>query len=99
MVRIRMTRMGKRSHPFYRVGVFDQRTARDGKSIEVLGFYDPFAKEAAAGFKLDASRLEHWLSVGAQPSEKMVALLRKAGVPWRREPAPKKNGTADGKKS
>jgi small subunit ribosomal protein S16 len=98
MVRIRMTRMGKRSHPFYRVGVFDQKTARDGAAIEILGFYDPFAKEAKAGFKIEADRLRHWLSVGAQPSDKMVALLRNAGVSWRKEPAPKKTGKATGKK-
>jgi len=98
MVRIRLTRKGKRSHPFYRVCVFDRHTARDGEAIEILGFYDPFAKEAAAGFKINADRLQHWLYVGAQPTQKMVALLKKAGAPYRRSASPAKSAKpADGK--
>ena len=94
-----MTRMGKKSHPFYRVGVFDQRTARDGKAVEVLGYYDPFAKETATGFKIKVERLQHWLSVGAQPTEKMVAMLKRAGAPYRRASAPSKGAEAAGAKA
>ncbi|MHC5079452.1 MAG: 30S ribosomal protein S16 [Planctomycetota bacterium] len=82
MVRIRLTRLGKRNRPFYRVGVFDSRTRRDGRSIELIGYYDPFGKAPEEALKIDMERARHWLNVGAQPSEKAGVLLRKAGLPW-----------------
>lgn len=82
MVRIRMKRFGKKNRPFYRIGVFDARTRRDGRPVEEIGSYDPFAENASAGVQLDLERARHWLSVGAQPTEKVQALLRQAGLPW-----------------
>jgi len=80
MVRLRFKRFGRRNRPFYRLNAIDQRTARDGKVIEHLGSYDPRAEDdqKTADWKMD--RIEHWLSVGARPSETVASLLKKAGV-------------------
>lgn len=79
-VRIRMTRQGRRNRPFYRVGVFDARTKRDGKMIENLGTYDPLAKDDSKKFVVDMERVKYWLSQGAQPSECVRSMLKKSGV-------------------
>ncbi|MHC4598390.1 MAG: 30S ribosomal protein S16 [Planctomycetota bacterium] len=101
MVRLRMTRFGKRNRPFYRIGVFDSRTRRDGRTIEFFGHYDPFSKEPSTAAKIDLDRAKHWLSVGAQPSEKVAVLLRKAGLEWgAKKPRKKrKKPSAKGKKT
>ena len=77
MVRIRMKRMGRPHRPFYRINAIDQRTKRDGIVIEQLGWYDPIASDAAKQVNLDAERIKHWLSVGAQPSDTVTDLLIK----------------------
>lgn len=66
----------------------DSRTPRDGRAIEELGHYDPMVRNKDARTVLDANRIRYWLSVGAQPSEKVQALLNKAGIkkPARGEP-------------
>lgn len=79
-VRIRLTRMGRRNRPFYRIGAFDARTRRDGRPIEYLGTYDPLNAKVEEQVKLDAERLAHWLSVGAQPSETVASFLKKQGI-------------------
>lgn len=76
-VRIRMKRMGRRHRPFYRVCVMDARKPRDGKAIEEVGFYDPMIREKSDRVKLNMDRIDYWLSVGAQPSEKVAVLIRK----------------------
>jgi len=63
----------------------DSRTPRDGRSIEELGHYDPMVRNTDARASLNVNRIRYWLSVGAQPSEKVQALLRKHGV---KKPAP-----------
>lgn len=85
MVKIRMKSMGRKHRPFFRICVMDARTPRDGRAIEELGYYDPMVKDVNARTKLDASRARYWLSVGAQPSEKVAALLKRNGV---NKPAP-----------
>ncbi len=78
-VRLRLKRMGRRHRSFFRLSAMDQRSPRDGRVIEELGWYDPCAAEdAKVNFKLD--RVEYWLSVGARPSETVASLLKKAGV-------------------
>ncbi len=77
MVRIRMNRMGRPHRPFYRINAIDQRTKRDGKVIEMLGWYDPIATDAAKQVNLNAERLKHWLAMGAQPSDTVTDLLIK----------------------
>ncbi|MFO8006933.1 MAG: 30S ribosomal protein S16 [Candidatus Brocadiia bacterium] len=80
MVRIRLTKCGRRNKPYWRIGAFDSRTRRDGRPIEYLGSYDPYEENEEDKVTVDHERVEHWLSVGAQPTEKAAHLLRKAGV-------------------
>lgn len=75
MVRIRLSRMGRPHRPFYRINAIDQRTKRDGKVIEQLGWYDPIAGDATKQVSLEVDRIKHWLSVGAQPSDTVTDLL------------------------
>ena len=70
MNRIRLTRLGKKKKPFYRIIVIDSRCKRDGKYIECLGTYDPMSiGERKDKFKINIDRYNHWLKLGAQPSE------------------------------
>lgn len=76
-VRIRMKRLGRTHRPFYRICIMDQRSPRQGKAIEEVGTYDPMVRDKARRVTLNLERVEHWLSVGAQPSEKVAVLIRK----------------------
>ncbi|MDQ6681746.1 MAG: 30S ribosomal protein S16 [Chloroflexota bacterium] len=75
-VRIRLTRVGATKRPSYRVVAIDKRRARDGRALEILGFYDPLTEPATV--RLDAERISAWISKGAQPSETVVKLMRQA---------------------
>lgn len=75
-VKIRLRRMGARGRPFYRVVVADSRSPRDGRFIESLGYYDPRTDPPTIQVKAD--RVQHWLEVGAQPTDTTKALLAKA---------------------
>ena len=79
-VKLRLKRMGKKHQPFYRLSAMDSRSARDGRVIEELGYYDPLAKEEAKALQLKKERIEYWLSVGAQPSDTARGLMRKVGI-------------------
>ena len=76
-VRIRMKRMGRRHRPFYRVCVMDGRKPRNGQPIEEVGTYDPMVREKSDRVKLKLDRIDYWLSVGAQPSDKVAVLIKK----------------------
>src|SRR5688572_11555362 len=76
-VRIRLLRMGKIRHPQYRIVVADSRTKRDGRAIEEIGLYHP--KEDPSRIEVNSERAQYWLSVGAQPSEPVRAILSKTG--------------------
>jgi small subunit ribosomal protein S16 len=76
-VRIRLLRMGKIRNPQYRIVVADSRTKRDGRAIEEIGIYHP--KEDPSRIEVKSDRVQHWLSVGAQPSEPVRAILSKTG--------------------
>ena len=78
MVRLRLKRFGRRNRPFYRVCAMDQRSARDGRPIEELGFYDPIEQDDAKAVKLNLERVKYWLSVGAQPTGTVRTLIRRA---------------------
>lgn len=80
MVKIRLKRLGRTHKPFYRLAAMDIRTKRDGKTIEELGTYDPTAADAAKQVQVNVERIQHWLSVGAQPSETAAGVLKRAGV-------------------
>ena len=85
MVRLRMKSFGRRHRPFFRICAMDSRSPRDGRAIEELGHYDPMVRNKDARTVLNVNRIRYWLSVGAQPSEKVQVLLNKHGV---KKPAP-----------
>ena len=77
-VKIRLTRMGKKKNPFYRIVVADERTRRDGAPIEEIGYYDPMTNPATV--KIDAEKATKWLNNGAQPTDTVRSLLKKAEI-------------------
>ncbi len=79
-VRIRMKKLGRRHRPFYRICAMDIRTPRDGRVLEELGTYDPMIPEVDARAVLVGERIQYWLSVGAQPSDKVKVLIKKYGA-------------------
>lgn len=80
MVKLRLKRLGRTHRPFYRLAATDQRSKRDGKSIEELGTYDPLHKDESKQIEFDAERIKYWLSVGAQPSQTVRSLIKRAGI-------------------
>ncbi len=80
-VSIRLSRGGSKKRPYYRIVVADARSPRDGNFIEKIGTYNPLlAKDSPDRVKLDADRAKHWLSVGAQPTDRVARFLDAAGV-------------------
>lgn len=80
-VSIRLSRGGAKKRPYYRIVVADSRNARDGRFIEKVGTYNPLlAKNSPERVKLDADRIQHWLGVGAQPSDRVLRFLDAAGI-------------------
>ena len=80
MVRIRMTRSGRKNRPFYRIQVVDSRVRRDGVGIEQLGWYDPVARDEAKQLNLNEERAKYWISKGAQPSETLRDIFAKKNL-------------------
>lgn len=78
MVVIRLARGGAKKRPFYQIVVTDSRNARDGRFIERIGFFNPTAQGQAEKVRLDSARFSHWVSQGAQPSERVAALAKQA---------------------
>lgn len=77
-VRIRLTRMGSKKRPFYRIVIADSRARRDGRFIEIVGTYNPLKNPAEVTLKDE--RVRHWLGVGATPSDTVRSILKKNGV-------------------
>ena len=77
-VKIRLTRMGKKKNPFYRIVVADQRSRRDGAPIEEIGYYNPMTNPA--DIKIDADKAKKWLENGAQPTDTVRSLLKKSEI-------------------
>ena len=77
-VKMRLRRMGAKKAPFYRVVVADERSPRDGKFIDEIGYYNPLTNPAEV--KIDAEKAEKWLNNGAQPTETVRSLLKKSGI-------------------
>ena len=77
-VKIRLTRMGDKKAPFYRVVVADSRSPRDGKFIDIIGTYNPLTNPAE--IKIDAEKANKWLRNGATPTETAKSVLTKSGV-------------------
>lgn len=76
MVTIRLTRGGSKKRPFYSVVVTDSRNARDGRFIERLGYFNPLARGGEVRLQMQEERLAHWLSVGAQTSDRVKTLVK-----------------------
>ena len=74
MLMIRLSRIGKKKHPFYRVVVTEKTRPRNGRFVEIVGTYDPQKKPALV--QLDSERVQYWLGKGAQPSDTVRSLLR-----------------------
>ncbi len=80
-IAIRLSRGGAKKRPYYRIVVADSRNARDGRFLEKIGTYNPLlAKDSPERVKLDTERAAHWLSVGAQPSDRVARFLDAAGI-------------------
>jgi small subunit ribosomal protein S16 len=79
MVKIRLTRGGAKKRPFYHIIVTDSRSARDGRNIERLGFYNPIAAGSEKRVELNMDRLNHWVGQGAQMTDKVADLAKQAG--------------------
>lgn len=77
-LRIRLQRHGNRHNPFYRVVVAENTARRDGRYVELLGTYDPGNKNEGLQRKLNLERADYWLKVGAQPTDTVRSLIRKA---------------------
>lgn len=75
---MRLRRMGAKKQPFYRVIVADERSPRNGRFIEELGYYNPLTEPAT--IKIDADKAKEWIKNGAQPTETVKVLLKKAGI-------------------
>lgn len=80
MVKLRLKRMGRSHLAYYRITVMDSRAPRDGRALEELGTYDPQNKDAGKQVKIDVDRAKFWLGNGAQASDTVRSLLKKAGV-------------------
>ena len=78
MVKIRLRRMGAKKAPYYRIIVADSRSPRDGRCIEEIGPYDPLTEPAT--ITVDAEKAQQWIKNGAQPTDTVKALLKKANV-------------------
>lgn len=80
MVKIRLTRGGAKKRPFYHIIVTDHRNKRDGRSLERVGFYNPVAQGAEKRVELNAERVNHWVSQGAQLTDKVRMLVKEAAA-------------------
>ena len=76
MVVIRLARGGSKKRPFYHVVVADSRCRRDGRYIERIGFFNPVANGQEERLRVDTDRVDHWVSKGAQPSERVTSLIK-----------------------
>jgi small subunit ribosomal protein S16 len=77
-VKIRLRRMGAKKAPFYRVIVADERSPRDGKFIDEIGYYNPLKNPAE--IKIDEAKAQKWINDGAQPTETVKSILKKSGI-------------------
>ncbi|MGY3264618.1 30S ribosomal protein S16 [Lysobacter sp. HA35] len=78
MVKIRLTRGGAKKRPFYHIIVTDSRSARDGRNIERVGYYNPVAAGNDKRVELDVARVQHWVGQGAQMTDKVADLYKQA---------------------
>ena len=77
-LKIRLKKQGRKNRPFYRLVVTDSRTPRDGKYVDMVGWYNPVEKESERVLNVNLERVEHWLGLGAQPTINAAALIERA---------------------
>lgn len=83
-LKIRLARAGAKKRPYYRIVIADSRSPRDGKYIEKVGTFNPLLpRDSAERVKLDEARVKHWMGVGAQPTDRVLRFLDKAGLAMR----------------
>lgn len=80
MVVIRLARGGQKKRPFYHIVVTDSRNKRDGRYIERLGFFNPSAKGEEVRLNLNSERIEHWVKLGAKPSDRVNTLVKESAA-------------------
>lgn len=80
VLRIRLQRFGRKHRPFYRISAVDKRTRRDGAPVEELGWYNPVEKDPAKQVSINAERVKHWISMGAQPTDTVRDMLAKRNL-------------------
>ncbi len=88
-VKLRLKRMGRSNHGFFRLNAIDSRSPRDGRVIEELGHYDPRNKDQSKQFVARLDRCKHWLDTGAIPSQTVSSLLKKSGLEHKQLRLPK----------
>jgi small subunit ribosomal protein S16 len=81
MVTISLSRSGAKKRPFYHIVVTDSRNSRDGRYLERVGFYNPIATGGEERLRVDQQRVEHWISQGANTSERVISLIKQAAQP------------------
>ena len=79
-VKIRLKKTGRKNRPLYRIVATDAHAKRDGKELEVLGHYDPRAADKEKQVAIDRDRIQYWLGVGAQPTDTVAGMLKRAGI-------------------
>ena len=84
-LKIRLARAGSKKRPYYHVVVADVRSPRDGRFIEIIGAWNPMLAKDAERVKIDAERVQHWISKGAQPTDRVLRFLDQAGLAKREE--------------
>ncbi|MDR3475619.1 MAG: 30S ribosomal protein S16 [Devosia sp.] len=97
-LKLRLARAGTKKRPYYHIVVADARSPRDGRFIEKLGTYDPILADESKRLTLIADRAQHWLSVGAQPTDRVLRFLDAAGL-LKREPRNNPNKAKPGAKA
>jgi small subunit ribosomal protein S16 len=97
-LKLRLARAGTKKRPYYHVVVSDARSPRDGRFIEKIGNYDPMLADISKRVNLNAERATHWLSVGAQPTDRVLRFLDAAGL-LKREPRNNPERAKPGKKA
>ncbi len=79
MVTVRLSRGGAKKKPFYHIVVTDSRNRRDGRYLERVGFFNPVARGKEERLRIDNARIEHWVGLGAQLSDRVASLMKEAG--------------------
>jgi small subunit ribosomal protein S16 len=98
-VALRLKRCGRPHRPFYRLEAIEKRNARGGRSLEVIGLYDPMVEDEQKKVKLKVDRIQYWLGQGARPSETVTSFLRKVDVKYGKKKSSRRSEQRDKKRA